>query len=188
MTTSVPIPAVDTAPSMANPSDTASEKSTEQAPARARAATAVRPSLRAQAAENPLLSLFGLVIVALLAAAVASPNIRINDTNGRIDRLEDKMDARFDRLEDKTDARFGGLEDKMDARFGGLEDKMDARFGGLEDKTDARFGGLDEAVAAIDLKLTALITHLNATSEVDNALAGRLTGPNAPTAARRPEP
>ncbi|MCY4422400.1 MAG: hypothetical protein OXC06_04945 [Acidimicrobiaceae bacterium] len=93
--------------------------------------------------------------MALLAAAVASPNIRINDTNGRIDRLEDKMDARF---------------------------------GEFEDKTDARFGELEEAVAEIDLKLTALITHLNATSEVDNALAGRLTGPNAPTAARRPEP
>ena len=135
MTTSAPIPAADTARSMANPSDTASEAP----PAQARVTTAVRPSLRVQVAENPLLSFFGLVIVALLAAAVASPNIRINDTNGRIDRLDDKMDARF--------------------------------------------GDLDAAVGEVDLKLTALIAHLNATSEVDSALTGRLTGEGAPDAA-----
>ena len=143
MTTSAPIPAAEAAPRMANPSNTAAEAPTEQAPARARAATAVRPSLRAQVAENPLLSFFGLVIVALLAAAVASPNIRINDTNRRIDRLEDRIDR-------------------------------------LEDKVDARFDALEAAVGEIDQKLTVLIVHLNATSEVDNALAGRLTGPSAP--------
>ena len=150
MTTSTPIPAVDTAPSMANPSDTASEAP----PAQARAATVARPSLRAQAAENPLLSFFGLVIVALLAAAVAGPNIRISDTNGRIDRLEAKMDARFSDFEAKVDARFSDFEAKVDARFSALE----------------------TAVGEIDLKLTALIAHLDATRAVDNALTGRLTG------------
>ena len=128
---------------MANPSDIASEAPAEQAPARADAATVGRPSLRAQAAENPLLSFFGLVIVALLAAAVASPHIRIDDTNERIDRLE-------------------------------------ARFIEFERKVDARFDQLEAAVEEINLKLTALIAHLNATSEVDDALAGRLTGPSAP--------
>ena len=88
--------------------------------------------MRAQIAENPLLSFFGLLIVALLAAAIASPHIRIDDTNARIDRLEVRMEARFDELE--------------------------------------------AAVAEIDRKLTALIAHLNATSAVDDALAGRLTG------------
>ena len=102
MTTSVPIPATEATPSMANPSDTKSEAPSAQT----RAAAAVRPRLRSQVAENPLLSFFGLVIVALLAAAIASPNIRINDTNRRIDRLEDKVDAGFEKVDD----RFDGLE------------------------------------------------------------------------------
>ena len=131
MTTSTPLPAADAAPSMAHPSDTASEAPPAQARA-ADAAATVRPSLRSQIAENPLLSFFGLLIVALLAAAIASPHIRIDDTNARIDRLEDRMETRFDELE--------------------------------------------AAVAEIDRKLTALIAHLNATSAVDDALAGRLTG------------
>ena len=38
------------------------------------------------------------------------------------------------------------------------------------------------AVAEIDRKLTALIAHLNATAAVDDALAGRLTGPSVPDA------
>ena len=97
---------------MVNPSDTAPEASTEQAQARAGAATVVRPSLRAQVAENPLLSFFGLLIVALLAAAIASPHIRIDDINIRIDRLEakvDRLEAKVDRLEvrvDRLEARF----------------------------------------------------------------------------------
>lgn len=162
MSTSAPIPAPD--PSMASPSDTASEALPSHASAQAHAATSVRPSLRVQVAENPLLSFFGLLIVALLAAAVASPNIRINDTNRRIDRLEDNMDARFDKVKDDMDARF----DKVDARFG----EVDARF----DEVDARFDEIETAVGAIDLKLTALIAHLNATSAVDHGLTGRLTG------------
>ena len=145
MTTSAPIPAAEVAPRMANPSDTATEAPTEKAPARAGAATAARPSLRVQVAENPLLSFFGLVIVALLAAAVASPHVRIDDTNERIDRLK-------------------------------------ARFIEFERRVDARFDVLEAAVEEINLKLTALMTHLNATAEMDNALAGRLTGPNAPDA------
>lgn len=145
---------------MANPSDTAPEASTEQASARARATTKDRPSLRDQVAENPLLSFFGLMIIALLAAAIATPNIRINDTNARID----ETNRRIDRLEDTVDARF----DEVDERF---------------DEMEARFDVLEAAVAEIDRKLTALIAHLNATSEVDNALAGRLTGPSAPDAA-----
>ena len=144
MTTSAPIPAAEAAPRMTNPSDTASEAPTEQAQARAAgAATTVRPSLRSQIAENPLLSFFGLVIVALLTAAVASPHIRINDTNERIDRVE-------------------------------------ARLIEFERRVEARFDKLEAAVAEIDRKLTTLIAHLNATSAVDDALAGRLTSPSAP--------
>ena len=149
---------------MAYPSDTASEASTEQAPARAGAATAARPSLRAQVAENPLLSFFGLLIVALLAAAIASPHIRIDDINIRIDDTNARID--------ETNARI----DETNARI----DRLEARFIEFERRVDARFDALEAAVAEIDRKLTALIAHLNATSEVDDALAGRITGPGAP--------
>lgn len=166
MTTSAPIPAAEAASPMVNPSDTAPEAATDQAQARAGAAAVVRPSLRAQVAENPLLSFFGLLIVALLAAAIASPHIRIDDISIRIDdtnRRIDDTNARIDRLEAKVDR----LEAKVDARF---------------DMVDARFDKLEAAVAEIDRKLTALIAHLNATAAVDDALAGRLTGPGAPDA------
>ena len=155
MTTSAPIPAAEAASRMANPSDTASDSSTEQAQARAGAATVVRPSLRAQVAENPLLSFFGLLIVALLAAAIASPHIRIDDINIRIDDTNRRIDDTNRRI-DETNERIDRLEAKMDARF----DKLEA------------------AVAEIDRKLTALIAHLNATAAVDDALAGRLIGPS----------
>ena len=166
MTTSAPIPATEAASPMVNPSDTAPEAATEQAQARAGATTVVRPSLRDQVAENPLLSFFGLLIVALLAAAIASPHIRIDDINIRIDDTNERIDDTNERI-DETNDRIDRLEAKMDARF---------------DMVDARFDKLEAAVAEIDRKLTALIAHLNATAAVDDALAGRLTGPSAPDA------
>ena len=138
---------------MVNPSDIAPEAATDQA--RAGAATVVRPSLRAQVAENPLLSFFGLVIIALLTAAIVSPHIRIDDINIRIDETNERID--------ETNARIGRLEARVDR---------------LEAKMDARFDKLEAAVAEIDRKLTALIAHLNATAAVDDALAGRLTSPS----------
>ena len=173
MTTSAPIPAAGAASPMVNPSDTAPEAATDQAQARAGATAVVRPSLRAQVAENPLLSFFGLLIVALLAAAIASPHIRIDDISIRIDDTNRRIDDTNARI-DETNARIDRLEAKVDR----LEAKVDARF----DLVDARFDKLEAAVAEIDRKLTALIAHLNATAAVDDALAGRLTGPSAPDA------
>ena len=166
MTTSAPIPAAETASRMANPSDTASDASTKQAQARAGAATVDRPSLRAQVAENPLLSFFGLVIVALLTAAIVSPHIRIDDINIRIDDTNRRIDDTNRRI-DETNERIDETNERIDR---------------LEAKMDARFDKLEAAVAEIDRKLTALIAHLNATAAVDDALAGRLTGPRAPDA------
>ena len=166
MTTSAPIPAAEAASPMVNPSDIAPEAATDLAQTRAGAATVVRPSLRAQVAENPLLSFFGLVIVALLTAAIVSPHIRIDDINIRIDRLE----AKVDQLEAKVD--------RLEVRV----DRLEARFIEFERRVEARFDKLEAAVAEIDRKLTALIAHLNATAAVDDALAGRLTGPSAPDA------
>ena len=53
------------------------------------------------------------------------------------------------------------------------------RINRLEDKVDAGFDSLESDVAEINLKLTALIAHLNATDAVDAALEGRLTGDGA---------
>ena len=164
MTTSAPIPAAEAASRMMNPSDTASDASIEQAQARAGAAAVDRPSLRAQVAENPLLSFFGLLIVALLAAAIASPHIRIDDINIRIDDVNRRIDETNERI-DRVEARLMELERRVDARF---------------DMVDARFDKLEAAVEEINLKLTALIALLNATGAVDDAIAGRLTGLGAP--------
>ena len=187
MTTTAPIPAPEATPRMVNPSDTASGASTEPATARAGAATAARPTLRAQAAENPLLSFFGLLIVALLTAAIASPHIRIedisariDDTNRRIDDTNERIDETNERIDD-TNRRIDETNeriDRLEARFMEFERRVDARF----DMVDARFDKLEAAVAEIDRKLTALIAHLNATAAVDDALAGRLTVPSAPEA------
>lgn len=64
-----------------------------------------RPRLRDQIAQNPLLTLLGTVIIALLVFTLGTTNLRISDTNARIDRLE----VRMDRLED----RFTALEERV---------------------------------------------------------------------------
>ena len=170
MTASTPITAAETLPHMANTPDTAPQAPPEQTPsAQALTTASTRPTLRSQVAENPLLSFFGVVIVALLTAAIASPHIRINDTNRRID----DTNRRIDRLEDTMQAGFAAV----DARLGEIDAKFDA-------KIDAKFGELDNKINALDakfdemnLKLTALIAKLDATDDVNAALEGRLAGP-----------
>ena len=167
MTASTPISAAETLPHMANTPETAPPTPTEQTtPPQARTTARAKPTLRAQVAENPLLSFFGLVIVALLAASIAGPNIRINDTNRRID----DTNRRIDRLEDTMLAGFAALDTKIDTKVAELDAKIDAKFGELDNKIDALDAKFDE----MNLKLTALITHLNAADAVNNALEGRL--------------
>ena len=127
MTASPPIPAAEATPAMSHPDTTAEARSERAVPAQT-PTTAVRPRLRDQIADNPLLTLFGTIIVALLVFILGTTNLRIGDTNDRIDRLEDRIVS------------------------------------------------LENRVIDIDLKLTALIAHLNATDEVDNALEGRTAG------------
>ena len=67
-------------------------------------------------------------------------------------------------------------------RINRLEDRI-TRF---ENKVDARFDSLESDVAEINLKLTALIAHLNATEAVDAALEGRLTGADTANATDQP--
>ena len=120
------------------------------APTHAAARTAAGIGRRAweQFTDNPLHALFATAIVALLVLNFTITNARIDDTNDRITRLEEKVGARID----DTNDRITGLEERMDARFAALE----------------------EDVAEINLKLTALIAALNRTDEVDAALEGRL--------------
>ena len=128
MTASPSIPASEATPAMAHTPDTAAQAlSAQAAPAQAATST-VRPRLRDQIVENPLLTLFGTIIVVLLVFVLGTTNLRIGDTHHRIDRLEDRIVS------------------------------------------------LENRVIDIDLKLTALIAHLNATDEVDDALEGRTAG------------
>ena len=64
-----------------------------------------RPRLRDQIAENPLLTLLGTVIIALLVFTLGTTNLRISDihariddTNARIDRLEERMTSLEERV------------------------------------------------------------------------------------------
>ena len=128
-----------------------------------------RSRLRAQMAENPLLTFFGTVIVALLASTLTSTHFRISDANSRIDSLEDAMLAGFA----AQAADIDDLEDRLDARI----DKLDARIDKLDAKIDEKFGELDAKFDEMNLKLTALIAALNATEAVDAALEGQLLEP-----------
>lgn len=106
-----------------------------------------RPRMRDQAADNPLLTLFGGIIIALLISTLASSNLRIDDLNSRFDDLN----SRFDDV--------NGRIDEMNDRITRLEAKIDAQ---------------DDKIHQIDLKLTALIAALNKTGEVDAALSGTI--------------
>ena len=114
-----------------------------------------RSGLRAQAAENPLLTLFGgilaflgLVSVGLLSFVLVSLAADIDAVNERITRLEARMDARFARV----DERF----DEVDERF---------------DEVEARIDAIDARLDRIELTLTALIATLGATEAVEAAVA-----------------
>lgn len=121
-----------------------------------------RPGLLNQIIENPLLSLFGAIIVVLLGSLLTTSNVRISETNERLTSLETRLDTRIDRLEDRLDSLDGRI-DRLDSRI----DSLDGRVGRL----DSRVGSLEGTVAGIDRKLTALIAALGKTDEVEAALS-----------------
>lgn len=99
MTAPIPgVPAEATAPMPG----TADPQTPATTPTHAPTRTAAGIGRRAweQFADNPLPAVFGTVIVALLIFSFTALNFRINDTNDRITRLEDKVDARFAALEE----------------------------------------------------------------------------------------
>ena len=142
-----------------------------------------RPGLLNQIMENPLLSLFGAVIVVLLGSLLTTSNIRISETNERLASLETRLDTRIDRLEDRLDSLDGRI-DSLNSRIDSLDgriDRLDSRIDSLNsridslnsriDSLDSRVGSLEGTVAGIDRKLTALIAALGKTDEVEAALS-----------------
>ena len=130
------------------------------------ARAAGRTRMRDQVAENPLMTLFGTALVALLMFNFTVTHSRIGDTNDRITRLEERVDARLTAQDAKMDRLFEAQDAKIDMLFEAQDAKIDE----------------------ISLKLTALIAAFNATAEVDAALEGKLFDPNKPEAADQSEP
>ena len=143
-----------------------------QAPPVQSAAAAARPTLRGQIADNPLLSFLGALIVMLLTAAVASPHLRINDTNDRLDRIEDTMHAGFAALNNKIDTNYDELDNKIDTNYDELDNKIDTKFAELDNKIDTKFAELDDRIDRIELKLAELITALRTSGVIASADPG----------------
>ena len=177
VTTAAPTPALEATSDMAQIPDPAI-----QAPPAQSAAAAARPTLRGQIADNPLLSFLGALIVMLLTAAVASPHLRINDTNDRLDRIEDaigrlnnkidteigRLDNKIDRLNNKIDTQIDRLNNKIDTKFDQLDNKIDTKFDELDNKIDQ----LDDRIDRIELKLAELITALQTSGVIASAAPG----------------
>ena len=96
---------------------------------------AASPTLRAQIAENPLVSFLGALVVALLVSMLATTNIRINRLEDRVDAGFAAHDAKFDQL----DAKF----DQLDAKFDEMNLKLTALIAKLNatDDVDAATEG-----------------------------------------------
>ena len=93
-------PAHSTAAEVAAQMPLTADNKHADAPPEAEAAAGVARRAWRQFGENPLQTLFGAAIVALLVFSFTTTNDRIDDTNDRITRLEARMDARLTALEE----------------------------------------------------------------------------------------
>lgn len=125
--------------------------------------------IRDQIVENPLLSLFGTVIVAVLgilgAVVVALLTYTLTTTQSQFAGIQNQFAG--------IQGQFALVQDQ----FAEVHDRIDR----LEDKIDEGFATQGAMIEQINLKLTALIAALNMTAEIDAALEGRLLSP-APAA------
>ena len=144
-----------------------------------------KPRLRDQIAENPLLSLFlGLtlaVLTFLSTLAVALLMFTLNDINDGLDSLGERIDGvevslgeRIDGVEVSLGERIDRVDVSLGERIDRVEVNLNDRIDRLEAKVDAGFAAQGAHIVETDRKLTALISHLNATEAVDAALEGRL--------------
>ena len=144
-------PAHRAAPQMTHTPDPAATPEAQAAVSAADARPA-RPRLRDQIAENPLLSLFlGLTLAVLTflgTLTVALLLFTLNDINDGVDSLGERID--------RVEVSLGERIDRLEARV------------------DAGFAAQGAHIVETDRKLIALIAHLNATEAVDAALEGKL--------------
>ncbi len=148
-------------PKPAEPSVATSDPNATAVPASQVAEVGIGRRVVQQLVENPLQSLFGAAIIALLTFTLTSTHARFGDINQRID---DQNAAFTSRLDDVS-TRF----DDMNARI----DETNERITRIE----LRMERLEASVAEINLKLTALIAALNMSAQVDAAQEGRLIEP-----------
>ena len=106
---------------------------------------------RFQGLKNSAFSLATALIVLFAGFTFTALNYNIGRLDTRIDRLEDRMEQRFEAV----DRRFEAQDAKFEARFEAQDEKLDE----------------------INLKLTALISALNASATVDAAIDGTLLAP-----------
>ena len=116
-------------------------------------ATATKPK-RFQRLKNAEFPLATALIVLFAGFTFTALNSNIGRLDTRIDRLEDRIEQRFEAIDQRFEAQ--------DAKFEAI---------------DRRFEAQDEKLDEINLKLTALISALNASTIVDAAIDGTLLTP-----------
>ncbi len=122
------------------------------------------------------------VLTTLLVASVAITFAALDSNIERLGSNIGRLDSRIDRLEDKIDKRFDVQDAKFEAidkRFEAQDEKFDKRFEAQDEKFDKRFEAQDEKLEEINVKLTALIATLNATTGIEAAIDGRLLTPDS---------
>ena len=130
------------------PDSQPAEASSQAAARSATAAKPARPGLRDQIADNPLLTLLGTVVVALLVFTLTGTTTIAED--------------RFDRLADKVDAGFAAQGDKIEQ----IDRKLTALIAALN------------ATEAVDAALAGRLLGSDAGgSEPGGAQAGQSEGP-----------
>ena len=142
-----PHPSDPNSPDPGDPAEPEPENAPAHHPAASAEPAASRPRsaagrLRAAAADNLMVAIFGPMIVLLLGYSLYT-----------------------------TNARFAAVNDRFTA--------VDARFLSLEADMDDRFDSLEAGQAEIARTLAVLVAVLNARTEVDAALDGRLLAPDA---------
>ena len=173
VTAPLPIPAPQTAPHM-------DETPYPQPAPSPQAAVPPRPSMLARArisdsAVLGFLGFLGAIIVLLLGYALTTNNDKHAATSDRITGLEDTVNSRFAQV----DVKFAAQDAKIDAKFA----QVDAKFAAQDAQMDARFGRLEDAVGEINVKLAALIAHLDRTEQVEAAVEGRIEDTAGPQGA-----
>lgn len=91
------------------------------------------------------------------AARATWTDSRLDDLNGRVKGMDEKMDEGFTRLDSKMDAGFARLDGKMDAGFARLDNRIDDLHHTLVHGMIALISIISVLLAAF---LTLVATHL----------------------------